>query len=183
MLVPIVRVALLILVSLACTVPAQANWISDFIHSVVRDTKRRNCWPKPFTCPDFDAVRAPFAIMVENGWRRQNMLGDHHFDSENNQLTESGRLKLRWVLTEAPRQHRVVYVNTADTAVATAERLNSVRLAVTQLAPEAEMPPILETDIPSHGWSAERVDSITRKFQQATPEPVLPSASSGDGGG
>ena len=98
------------LVSLACTVPARANWIGEFFYCMARDTKRRNCWPKPFVCPDRQAVRAPFVVMVNNGWRFQNMLGDHHFASDTGELNEAGRIKVRWILTQAPQQHRSVYV-------------------------------------------------------------------------
>ena len=181
--VRMVRVTALVALCGAFTAPAHANWFSEFFHSVARDTKRRNCWPKPFVCPDRDAVRAPMAVMVSNGWRRQNMLGDHHFEPEDGQLTEAGRLKLRWILTEAPRQHRTVYVHTAEDAEATAGRLEVVRETAAQMVGEANLPPVLATGIPARGWPASRVEAITRKFQQATPDPVLPSGGGGGGGG
>ena len=108
-----IRIAVLVAAGLACVAPARADWIfcivdgtKKFCHSVARDTKRRNCWPEPFTRPDRYAVRAPFALMVSNGWRRQNLLGEHHFVDQGGKLTEAGRLKIRWILTEAPQHHR-----------------------------------------------------------------------------
>ena len=84
------------------TIPLSADWLCDFCNSVARDTKRRNCWPAPFNCPDRQTVRAPFAIMVNNGWRRQNMLGDFHFEATTGQLTEAGKLKIRWIVIRGP---------------------------------------------------------------------------------
>ncbi|MBN2475078.1 MAG: hypothetical protein JXB62_10750 [Pirellulales bacterium] len=178
MMAQFVRAATLILVSLVFAIPAQADWIKDFVHSVVRDTKRRNCWPKPFVCPDYEAVQQPFAIMTENGWRRQNMLGDHHFAPETGKLTEAAGMKIRWILTEAPARYRSIYVHRAETAEATAARIQQVQEYAASIAPDGQVPPVLETGIPAMGWPAERVEAISRKFQQAVPEPVLPASQS-----
>lgn len=76
----------------------RADWLADFFVSIPRDFKRRNCWPEPFDAADRYAVRSPFVTMVDNGWRRQNLLGDHHFDPKTNELNESGRLKVQWIV-------------------------------------------------------------------------------------
>ena len=164
------------LVSLACTVPARANWICEFFHCMARDTKRRNCWPKPFVCPDRQAVRAPFVVMVNNGWRFQNMLGDHHFSGDGGELNEAGRLKVHWILTQAPQQHRTIYVYTAMTGEATAVRIESVRQVAAELVPHGPPPPVFVSNVPARGWPASQVDDIGRKFESSTPEPRLPVA-------
>ena len=120
-------VASLTLASFACALPAQAEWLGEFFHSVGRDFKRRNCWPEPFVYPDRLAVREPFVVMVENGWRSQNMIGDQHFDAATGQLTEAGRLKIRWIINEAPPQHRTIYVYRAVDPQETAARVDSVQ--------------------------------------------------------
>ncbi|HBO43343.1 MAG TPA: hypothetical protein DD670_05300, partial [Planctomycetaceae bacterium] len=84
--------------------------IGNFCRSVVRDTKRNNCWPEPFVKADREAVREPFVRMVANGWQRQNTLGDHHFDPETGQLNRDGQLKVRRVLIEGLPQHRSFWV-------------------------------------------------------------------------
>ena len=84
------KLIVLALIGLVAVTPAEANWLTEFAHCIARDTKRRNCWPKPFVCPDRTDVRGPLALMVSNGWRRQNMLGDHHFVDEQTALTEAG---------------------------------------------------------------------------------------------
>ena len=170
-------------VSLACALPARADWISEFFHGMARDTKRRNCWPKPFVCPDRLAVRQPFALMISNGWRYQNMLGDHYFVDDSGALTEAGRIKVHWILTEAPRHHREIYVYRGTSPDETAARIENVRRFAVLVLPEGQMPAIFESEVPPLGWPAARVDSIGRKFDSSAPEPRLPSSSGAGAGG
>jgi hypothetical protein len=153
----------------------------DVLGSVVRDIKRRNCWPQPFVGPDRATVRAPFCVMVSNGWRRQNMLGEFHFDPGTGQLTEAGRLKVRWILTAAGDQHRLIYVHTAGKEEETSARIAAVQQFAAQIAPN-DVPPVMPTSISDDGWPADQVDLIGRKFQTSTPPPRLPAATGGSGG-
>jgi hypothetical protein len=165
------------------TLPLSADWLCDFCNSVARDTKRRNCWPAPFVCPDRQTVRAPFAIMVNNGWRRQNMLGDFYFDSTTGQLTEAGKLKIRWIMFEAPEQHREIYVHIGLTNEETQARLALVTAEASSLAPNGQVPPIMQTSISDGGTPASRVDMIDRKYQSSIPVPRLPAPSNQSGSG
>lgn len=183
-----VRVAVLAAATLACLAPAQAGWhwfscvvegTKEFGRQVARDTKRRNCWPEPFLAPDRDAVRSPFALMVSNGWRRQNLLADHHFIDQTGELNEAGRLKVRWILTEAPQHHRTIYVHKTTDPEVTAARIDNVQQLAAQLVPEGALPLVLETGIPVLGWPASQADMIGRKFEASTPDPRLPDASGG----
>ena len=167
------------LVGLVCATPARADFLEDFVHNVIRDTKRNNCWPNPFVYPDRQAARVPFVLMVNNGWRRQNMLGDYHFEQSSGELSESGRLKIRWILTEAPRHHRTIYVHRARSPEETVARMDAVQQhAFTLLGPQGEPPTVVESTVSPAGWPAERVDSIGRKFQTSAPDPRLPSQAS-----
>jgi hypothetical protein len=195
------RIIGFLLIALGSSTPVQAGWWDGCTNaadrcfgSIARDIKRRQCWPEPFTEPDRTAVRAPMVIMVNNGWRRQNMLGEFHFEPATGQLTEAGRLKIRWIVTEAPEQHRIVYVHTADSNEETATRIAAVQQLVARYAPPGETLPVLPTSISDEGSPADQVDLIGRKFQTSTPEPRLPaktdssgsgssSGSSGSGGG
>jgi len=186
MMARLVRFAVLTVATFACVAPTRAEWLcglvdgaKEFGRSVVRDTKRRNCWPEPFVTPDRYAVRAPLNLMVSNGWRCQNLLGDYHFIDQGGELTEAGRMKVRWILTEAPSQHRTIYVHSSGNAELTATRIDNVQQLAAQLVPAGELPLVLETAIPAQGWSAARADVIGRKFDASTPEPRLPEASAG----
>jgi hypothetical protein len=164
------------------TIPVQADWLCDFLHSIPQDTKRRNCWPQPFVCPDRQNLRTPFAIEVGNGWRKQNLLGDYYFESNTGELTEAGRLKIRWIAFEAPSQHRVIFVHVATTAEETAARMNAVHIFVTQLLPQGDLPSISETRISDDGSPADLVETISTKYKANMPSPRLPAKDSGSGG-
>ena len=179
-----------LLIALGSTTPVMAGWwesctdASDqCFGSIARDIKRRQCWPEPFTAPDRVATRAPMVTMVSNGWRRQNMLGEFHFEPGTGQLTEAGRLKIRWIVTEAPQQHRIVYVHTADSNEETNARIAAVQQLVVRYAPPGELPPVLPTSISDEGWPADQVDLIGRKFRASTPPPRLPTKTDGGSSG
>src|SRR5438046_1629053 len=93
--------------------PAQAQWFGDFFHRSGQDFKRNNSWPQPFIAPDREAVCLPFDLMERNGWRKQTMICDYHFENDTARLTSAGEMKVRWILTQAPVQRRIVYVQRA----------------------------------------------------------------------
>jgi hypothetical protein len=181
-----IRLAGYLLVALGSVSPAVAGvceGVADFFHSIPTDVKRRQCWPQPFVGPDRAAVRAPFATMVSNGWRRQNMLGDYYFDSGNASLNEAGVRKIRWILTEAPQQHRIVYVRVADSEEATAKRITLVQEQVAKIAPQGTVIPVLPTTIRDEGSSADEVEAITRGYLKNMPSPRLPAPKDDQGSG
>ena len=185
-----VRTAGLVLIAVSFAAPALAGWWDDTTAaadrccgSIVRDIKRRQCWPEPFVVADRVTVRAPMVVMVQNGWRRENMLGEFHFDADSGQLNEAGRRKVRWIMTEVPVQHRTIYVHEADSSEATSARIVAVQQAATRYTPVGELPVVLPTNIPDNGWPADQVDLIGRKFQSSTPQPRLPAATTTGGGG
>jgi hypothetical protein len=180
MLAYLARLIIFAIVTLT-TIPASADALCDFFNNVVRDTKRRNCWPAPFECPDRQTVRTPFATMVHNGWRKQNTLSDFHFETTTGQLNEAGKLKIRWIILEAPLQHREIYVHIGQTPEETQTRLASVNDQAATLVPQNEIPPIMQTTISDSGSPADRVDLIERKYQSSMPAPRLPSASGQSG--
>jgi hypothetical protein len=165
------------LIGIACAAPAYGQLIYDIPTDIARDVKRRQCWPKPFVCPDRQAVRAPFVVMVANGWQRQTTLSDYyHFDPTNGQLTEAGRLKVQWILTEAPECHRAVFVHNSLSPQETAARLKAVQELAFQIVPPGTMPVVLLTDVAPQGWPAAWVESVGEKFQKTIPDPRLPKA-------
>ncbi len=164
-----------VLISLGSATQVSADMLCDFFGDVVRDVKRRQCWPEPFNRADRATVRAPFCIQVANGWRRQNMLGEFYFEPTTGQLTEAGRLKVRWILTVCPEQHRQIYVHTADREEETLARIAAVQQLAAKIAP-TDVPPIMPTSIADDGRPADQVDLIGRKFQATMPSPRLPAA-------
>ena len=179
--------AALILAGFFGGLSARADCVTEFFRSIPEDTVRRNCWPVPFVYPARQAAREPFATMVANGWERQNMLTDEHFDSLTGRLTPAGEAKVQTVLNNVPQHHRYVFVHRARTRQETATRIDAVEQFIVRSVPPAEYPPVLESARSTDGYSAERSDAVERKFHQSVPDPkLLPkdsgSTSSGSGG-
>ncbi len=145
-----------------------------FLESVANDFAERNRWPYPYVCPDREAVKAPFGTMIQNGWRRQNMLSEEHFKDNGIELTEAGRLKVQRIMTEVPLPHRMIFVHRADTPEKTASRLEAVQRLATKFSPDGSPAIVQETTVSPGGWPADRADAVNRKFHTGVPAPQLP---------
>jgi hypothetical protein len=164
------------------TPPIFAGELGEFLSSVARDTKRRNCWPEPFVYSDRQLTRNFNAIQESAGWERQNMLSDFHFVAGGTELTEAGRMRIQWIVNEASECHRQIFVHRANTPQETVTRMQTVQRAVTK-SPYGANIPVLESTRSDDGWPADRVyDLATRAAGSAVP-PKLLTGSSGAGGG
>ena len=173
----------IVLAALAVATPTHAEGLGDFCASVGRDVKRRNCWPQPFVYADRQAAREPFALMVANGWERQNLLSDVHFEAGGVELSEAGRLKVLWILSNAPQQHRAIYVHRTESPEITGVRLRTTQEFVAKTAPHGRAVAVAESARSDEGTPADRVDRISRDAFAASPKPVLPAAGGAAGGG
>ncbi|RMF87750.1 MAG: hypothetical protein D6741_20150 [Planctomycetota bacterium] len=163
--------------------PAQAQILEKFFHSIGRDTARNNLWPDSFLPADRASVRAPFVLMVRNGWERQNLIADQHFESGTNELNGAGKLRIEWILTQATKPHRVIYLRRCMSPEDTAERLENIRKWAANYLPEGTEPNIMISTLAPVGWPAERVNAVDRKFTSSMPDPRLPEPKSDDGQG
>lgn len=163
---------------LAAATPGQAGW-NEFWGEFENSRVTVNQWPMPYTPLDVQAARAPFGTMIAKGWQRQNMLGDYHFNKDSTQLTQAGQLRVRWILSQAPAEHRTVFVERGPTAEQTASRVDVVQQAAVQMVPHGQLPQVAVSEMATRGWPAEYVDSINRKYQESVPAPRLQQASSG----
>lgn len=166
--------------------PAEAQWFSNFSDNFCRDYKRNQYWPEPFIWADRKATIAPFAQMVANGWRRQNLMSDYHFNDNDTQLTAAGEAKVRYILTQMQPSRRTIFVQRGFTPEETAARINLVNHAAMNMLPSGVMPDIAESDLPNDGWPADDIDAVARRFNATRPDPRLSSDQSGtsaDGAG
>jgi hypothetical protein len=171
-----------VLISLGSASQVSADFCFGMFNGIAKDVKRRQCWPEPFASGDRVAARTPFVTMVSNGWRRQNMLGENHFDPATGELTEAGRQKVRWILITGPQQHRVIYVHAGQTEEQTSARMAIVQQLASQITPN-NLPPVMSTTIADDGWPATEVGAISRKYHSTLPTPRLPPPSSSSAGG
>jgi len=168
-------------IALECAAPLVAGELGEWVSSVARDTKRRNCWPEPFVYSDRQLARQVLAIQVAAGWERQNLLSEFHFTSGGADLTEAGRMRVQWILNEAPEQHLQVFVHRANTPQETAARMQAVQRFVAQSAYNPSVP-VLESTRTDDGWPADRINTLSIKAANAAMEPKLMGSSGGGGG-
>jgi hypothetical protein len=165
-----------LLIVAGATSSARAVIFDDTAHYIKRGYHRNVDWPWPYICPDRAAVREPFAIMVNNGWRRQNLLGAHHFTPDGLKLSEAGELKVRWIVTQAPPDRRDIFVERSVDPSVTQQRIAAARSYAGQVTIDGQMPQVTETYLVSEGRPASAVDAVNVKFQESMPPPVLPAA-------
>ena len=159
---------------------AFAVFVDSMGHRVKRGYHQNVAWPWPYICPDRMAVREPFAIMVTNGWRRQNLLGSHYFDPQTQQLTTAGELQIRWILTQAPPERRQLFVERSIDPAVTAQRVAAARQYASLVSDNGQLPPIYETNLMAEGRPATMVDMTNVRFMENMPLPVLPATSLGE---
>lgn len=150
--------------------PTQAGW--PWSHQAAIEKARNNAWPQPFRAADTASVVAPFEIMKNNGWRDHNTLGSIVFN-EDSDLSDAGSLKVQWILTQAPKNQRVIYVKSGVNPEQTSLRVESVQLAVSQLVPTGPLPQIIVTDIEPPTASGAYETLINRALIRTTPSPRL----------
>jgi len=138
-------------------------------------------WPRQYIGPARRGICQATALMVHNGWRRQNLLGKYHFDESGEKLSEAGRLKVDWVMTQAPPQHRVIYIERARDSDLTARRTEAVQQFAANETSTAGPLDVQETHVRDEGRPAGAVDAIFTGFSQNQPKPQLPGASGGSG--
>lgn len=169
-----------ILATSAVASSASAVCIDTTAHYVKSGYRRNVCWPYPYICPDRMAVREPFEIMIRNGWRRENLLGNYMFDPVTHQLTTAGELHVRWIMTQAPPAYRQVFIERAIDPSVTAERIAATRQFAARVAIDGQLPEVFETDIMAEGRPAAIVDATNVKFMENMRLPVLPAADAVD---
>lgn len=132
-----------------------------------------NMWPAQYIPTARCAVNSAYTSMINNGWRRQNLLGDYHFEEGTNVLTSAGQLKAKWILTQAPQDRRTIYVQRGNTQSDTASRIAAVHNWAGNLSPLVEPVLVNDTHIVSEGHTAGSVDHTFVGFQANQPAPVL----------
>jgi len=161
--------------------PARAGALGWLLHDIQTTFQHNRAWPEIYLEADRHHVAAPFAAMQRKGWEEQNMLGAHHFDLETNRLTEAGLIKLRWIITQGPLEHRTVFVERDIDPTLTAQRMQRAREAAQSILVDGT-PHVQPTEMVSHGSSGAYFDSVYQKFQSSTPEPRLPACSNAASG-
>ena len=161
---------------------ANADW-RQFWHRFHVDALRMNCWPEPFVHADRETVRTPLIAMTAAGWRTQNTLSDHLFDANSQFLTQAGKLKVHWIVSQAPEHRRTVFVLRGEDERLTQIRLDSVRQAMDRTTSDGPKPEVFVTNIVPAGGSGAYFDEVDRQLKASVPPPRLPDRESTTDGG
>lgn len=137
------------------------------------DYYRNKMWPLPFRAMDTRSVLDHFAVQRNNGWKLHNTVGASMFDPNTQQLTDSGKAHVRWIITRAPQDRRVVFVLQGDAPQQTATRVESTQLAISEIIPVGPLPQLYVTDQDAPGSSGVYQTAITRAMATSVPAPRL----------
>jgi hypothetical protein len=146
----------------------------EYRHRWQQDFWRNNCWPQPFQTTDRELTRAPLIVMTAAGWRQNNTLSDHFFNTEDQSINQAGELKLRWIVTQAPPHRRTVFVLRGHSQEATNARVAAVHRAVEKFVLDGPRPDVLITTVIPPGASGDYFDQVDRQLKQSIPAPRLP---------
>jgi len=136
-----------------------------------------NNWAAPYLQQDRASAAAPFTVMAENGWRRQNLLCDYHFTTDGKSLSMAGETRLRWILTQAPTDHRKVFVQKGPSEQDTQARLIAAQDGARRIQGNVAEMVVTNDDTP--GRSADEVDAINQAALLSMPAPVMRASTGG----
>jgi len=162
--------------------PSGTGGFNQFWNRCHVDFNRNSAWPEPFLTADKLAVRTPWCIQTDNGWKMQNTIGTFLFDRDTQRVNEAGDLLVKWILTQAPIHRRAVFVLKGDSPEATNARVQSVQAAVAKYSSGCVCP-VLLTETEPAGWPASYIDAITQHYDATIPNPRLPARQGGGQGG
>jgi hypothetical protein len=135
-------------------------------------------WPRQYMAPARRGLCQAFDTMISNGWRRNNLLTKYDFAPEGEGLSEAGRLRLEWILTNAPPQRRTIFVQRGVDAQQTADRVEAVQLLASNINPGGAPIDVQETYMLDEGRPAATVDAVFTGFSANQPAPMLPASTS-----
>lgn len=146
-------------------------------------TFQNRIWPSQYVNPSRRGICQAYETMINNGWRRHNLLGKYDFTVEGSELTEAGKLKVQWTLNQAPEQRRNLFVERGADQQQTADRIATVQAYAAGMSPSVGQAMVQETHIRDEGHPAAGVDAVFTGFRQGQLPPVLPQSTSGGSGG
>jgi len=158
--------------------PCQSGYQPDYLErsgAALRDNHR---WPHQYMWPARRGICQAFATMANNGWQRQNLLGKYHFDPETGELSAAGRVKIQWILTQAPPHRRTIYVEQFGEQDLMAVRMQAVQSLAARISGGMGPVDVQETLLHDDGHPAGSVDAVFTGFNTNQMPPVLPAVDS-----
>jgi len=171
-----------LLTLLGIPVTAEAGW-REVWQDFWCNAHQNGRWPEPFATQDRDAVRRPFEIMKDNGWRFEHTLPEGLFNPETQELNRAGELKVRRIATLAPSNRRAIFVQRGKNDQVTQRRMTAVQDYLAKLPARNAILSVMPTDIEAINSSGDYYDQIDQRSRESIPNPVLPVATAPGTGG
>jgi hypothetical protein len=134
-------------------------------------------WPRQYVHPARRGICQSFDTMANNGWRRNNLLNKYHFvPEEQEQLSDAGKAKVEWILTQTPPQRRTIFVERTLDAQRNADRIQSVQDLAANTNTPGGPADVQETHIRDEGHPAGAVDAVFTGFSANQLPPMLPQS-------
>jgi hypothetical protein len=150
------------------------------MYSFEESYRMNSMWPQQYVAPSRRGYCQAFELQIANGWRRNNLLGKYDFLPDGSGLSEAGRLRIQWILTQAPPHRRTIFVQRAANVETTAQRVEFVHTLMASMSPGVAPADVQETYLQDDGRPATSVDAVFTGFGANQPPPVLPT-SGGEG--
>ncbi|WP_459558123.1 hypothetical protein [Lacunimicrobium album] len=142
-------------------------------------------WPYPYNIQDRAVTHDALDMQVTAGWKAASTLFDYHFNADTQELNSAGREQLKWIIGNAPAQHRQAFVASSYDKGINDARLSTVTNELSVMG-AAEIPVMLRVAGPI-GRSALEVDTYQKSYRENMPAPHIqytsPSASGGSDSG
>ncbi|HMP08575.1 MAG TPA: hypothetical protein PJ982_19690 [Lacipirellulaceae bacterium] len=132
-------------------------------------------WPSQYVQPSRRAICQSVDLMIANGWRRHNLLGQYDFDPDGDGLSESGRLRVQWILTQAPPHRRTIFVERMMDPATTAARVEAVHSVAASMGGMVGPVDVQETYLREESRPAANVDAMFTAFQEGQMNNYPPS--------
>lgn len=134
-------------------------------------------WPDPYRWENRGQVRAAIETQRTQGWMTATTLYEQHFDPDTQELNQSGRVHLRWIMLHVPPSRRTTWVQAGETPEVSQTRVASVRTASAGIF--GDNCPVMLRVCEAYGASAQEVDLVRRAYLASWPVPRIATSSSG----
>ena len=139
-------------------------------------------WPYPYYIWSRNRVMDTISAHEQNGWQDATTIYEYHFDPDTNELNDSGKLHLRWVLLNAPSKYRTLFIQTSGEEGVNEMRTVGVKQYASRLMAGQEIPPVVYRNVISVGRPAGEIDYIRNAELGSMPQPRISVNTMSSGG-
>lgn len=135
---------------------------------------RSSAWPQPFSCWDREHYHAIFNQQFATGNQVAHTLTAEYFDPETNKLNRAGEMKVAWIMQNAPRNDKQIYVHQDGTAPTAERRMASIRAFTGRYYAHLGNATVATSQIRPNQIPAYFQREYLRAYTEEQPAPIIP---------